>query len=256
MGGALAKAVAKKLGGDKILLADFCRDKALLLADSIGASVASNEEIARSCSHIFLGVKPQMMADMLAGIRDILIERKGETVLISMAAGVSADKICFMAGGDAAVVRIMPNTPVSVGNGVVLYCSNANVSDSERAFVADMLSEAGFVDAIEEKLIDAASAVSGCGPAFVYMFAESLADGAVACGLPRSKALAYAAKMIEGSAKLLFDSGIHPGELKDNVCSPGGSTIQGVKALEDGGFRGDVMEAVLAAYEKTIELGK
>lgn len=256
MGGALAKAVAKKLGGDKILLADFFADKAKELADSIGASVSDNDTIARSCSHIFLGVKPQMMADMLDGIKDTLSQRSEDVVLISMAAGISTDKICDMAGGDASVVRIMPNTPVSVGSGVVLYCSNDKVSEKEREFVADMLSEAGFTDAIDEKLIDAASAVSGCGPAFVYMFAESLADGAVACGLPRSKALAYAAKMIEGSAKLLFESGAHPGELKDNVCSPGGSTIQGVRALENGAFRAGVMESVIAAYEKTVELGK
>lgn len=256
MGGSLAKAVSERFGGENILLADFFKDKAQLLSDSIGASVADNEEIAKKCTHIFLGVKPQMMADMLSGIKDILQERKDRVVLISMAAGLSTDKICDMAGGDMAVVRIMPNTPVSVGKGVVLYCSNKGVTDKEKIFVEDMLSKAGYVDAIDEKLIDAASAVSGCGPAFVYMFAESLADGAVSCGLPRDKALKYAAKMIEGSANLLFSSGEHPGELKDRVCSPGGSTIEGVKSLENGGFRGDVMEAVRAAYQKTVDLGK
>ena len=256
MGGSLAKAVSESLGGNKILIADFFKDKAQLLANTIGAFVAENKEIAKKCTHIFLGVKPQMMEDMLSGIKDILNGRRDEVVLISMAAGLSTDKICDMAGGDMAVVRIMPNTPVSVGKGVVLYCTNKGVTDKEKIFVEDMLSKAGYVDAIDEKLIDAASAVSGCGPAFVYMFAESLADGAVACGLPRDRALKYAAKMIEGSANLLFASEEHPGELKDKVCSPGGSTIEGVKSLENGRFRGDVIEAVCASYQKTVELGK
>ena len=256
MGGALAMSVAKRNGGANILLADFFKDKAEALAKNIGALVSDNEEIAKKCSYIFLGVKPQMMQDMLLGIRDIISQRSDDVVLISMAAGLSTDKIASMAGGDIPVVRIMPNTPVSVGKGVVLVCSGKGVTEEQLGFVADMLGESGYVDIIDEKLIDAASAVSGCGPAFVYMFAESLADGAVASGLPRAKALAYAAKMIEGSAKLLFESGAHPGELKDNVCSPGGSTIEGVKSLENGGFRGDVIDAVRAAYKKTVELGK
>ena len=256
MGGALAKAVSKKIGGDKIILADFFADKAQILADEIGASVSSNIEIASDCTHIFLGVKPQMMNDMLSEIKGVISGRDNPPVLVSMAAGLSSDKICSMAGGNIPVVRIMPNTPASVGCGVVLYCSNCFAGEKDRETVADMLAEAGFVDYLDEKLVDAASAVSGCGPAFVYMFAQSLADGAVACGLPRDKAIAYASKMIEGSAKMVFESGIHPEQLKDNVCSPGGSTIQGVRALESGGFRGDVAEAVISAYNKTVELGK
>ena len=107
---------------------------------------------------------------------------------------------------------------------------------------------------IEERLIDAASAVSGCGPAFAYMFAEALADGGVACGLPRAQALKFAAGMLEGAAEMILESGKHPGELKDAVCSPGGTTIQGVRTLEENGFRGAVMDAVIAAYEKTLKL--
>ena len=256
MGGALACAVAKSVGGENILLADFFEEKAMQLAADTGACVSSNEAIAMECSHIFLGVKPQMMADMLGGLKEIFEQRKEKPVLVSMAAGICTDKICHMAGGDIPVVRIMPNTPVAVGKGVVLYCSNNIATEDDRAYVASILSQAGYTDEIDEKLIDAARAVSGCGPAFVYMFAESLADGAVACGLPRAKALAYASKMIEGSAKLLFESGEHPGVLKDNVCSPGGSTIQGVRKLENGAFRSDVFEAVVSAYEKTVDLGK
>ena len=119
-----------------------------------------------------------------------------------------------------------------------------------------ILAPAGLVDEIDEKLIDAASCVSGCGPAFAYLFMEALADGGVACGLPREQALRYAAQMVAGSAEMVLQSGRHPGQLKDAVCSPGGTTIQGVRALEANGFRSAAMEAVLAAYEKTLKLGK
>ena len=165
-------------------------------------------------------------------------------------------RIAAMAGGaDCPVIRLMPNTPAAVGQGVVLYDCNERVSEADRLRLTDALAPAGLVERIAERLIDAASAVSGCGPAFCDLFLEALADGAVACGLPRAAALRCAAQMMLGSAKLALDSGSHPGALKDAVCSPGGSTIQGVRALEQGGFRGTVMEAVIAAYERTLELG-
>ena len=119
-----------------------------------------------------------------------------------------------------------------------------------------MMAPAGLVDQVPEGMIDAASAVSGCGPAYVYLFIEALADGGVACGLPRDKAQAYAAQMVAGAAQMVLQSGQHPGALKDAVCSPGGTTIQGVRTLEEGGFRAAAMDAVIAAYEKTLELGK
>ena len=255
MGSAIAKAVAKNKGGKNIALADRSIQKAQILADEIGASVLDNQATAKQCDYIFLGVKPQMMEHMLAEIKDILQSRKGEVTLVSMAAGLTADKICEMAGGDVAVVRIMPNTPVAIGKGIILYCSN-ELAKNKETFVAEALSMGGLVDKIDEKLIDVGTVVAGCGPAFAAMFAESLADGAVSCGLPREKAEQYAAKMIEGTASLISDGGKHPAKLKDEVCSPGGSTIKGVEALEGNNFRGAVMAAVNAAYNKTKELGK
>lgn len=256
MGGALARAVAKQRGSEAVMLANRTAAKAEKLAAEIGAAAVTNEEIAAKCKYIFLGVKPQMMADMLSGISGILGARRDGVVLVSMAAGLSCEKISDMAGGGFAVIRLMPNTPVSIGEGIVLYCANSLVTDADRDELVSAVSAAGMTDAIDEKLIDAASAVSGCGPAFAYMFIEALADGAVECGLPRAKALGYAAQMLLGSAALALRSGEHPGKLKDDVCSPGGSTIKGVHALEDAAFRAAAADAVVKAYEKTVELGK
>ena len=134
-------------------------------------------------------------------------------------------------------------------------CANANVTAQELADFEAMMENSGVVDRIDEKLIDAASAVSGCGPAYAYMFIEALADGGVKCGLPRAKAIRYAAQVLLGSAEMVLQSGKHPELLKDEVCSPGGSTIAGVAALEAHGFRSACIDAVDAAYEKTKKLG-
>jgi pyrroline-5-carboxylate reductase len=173
--------------------------------------------------------------------------------MVSMAAGSSIELIQSLFG-NYPIIRIMPNTPAAIGMGMILYaCSKEVTAAQEEAFLQAM-SGAGRFLKIDEKLIDAGSAVSGCGPAFADLFIEALADGGVACGLPRAAALEYAAQMVLGSAKLVLESGKHPGELKDAVCSPGGTTIQGVRTLEEAGFRGAVMDAVIAAYERTLEL--
>ena len=154
----------------------------------------------------------------------------------------------------APIIRIMPNTPVAVGEGMILYDANEWVTSEMLDAFSHALSKAGRLDRLPEGSIDAASALSGCGPAFVYLFSESLADGAVECGLSREKANLYAAQTLYGAAKLLLESGKHPGELKDAVCSPGGTTIAGVHALEEGSFRAATMSAVNAAYQKTLKL--
>jgi len=173
-----------------------------------------------------------------------------------MAAGLSMAEIRRLAGGDYPVIRIMPNMPVAVGEGMILYDRTENVTDEMlQTFLQDMQA-AGLFDALPESLIDAGSAVSGCGPAFAFLMMEALADGGVRCGLPRQKAQMYAAQMLKGSAAQLLESGLHPGQLKDAVCSPGGTTIAGVEAMERGGFRAAAMDAVTAAYERTKELAK
>jgi len=256
MGGALACAAAKMMDPGSIFLANKTRAKAEILADQLGAHVSTTEEISRSCGYVFLGVKPQMMADLLAEMAPVLAARTDRFILVTMAAGLTMDTIRAMAGGQYPVIRIMPNTPVSVGEGVILYDATADVTDGELQQFCTNMSKGGLLDRLPEHLIDAGSAVAGCGPAFADLFLEALADGGVACGLPRAKAMAYAAQMLKGAAALQLETGSHPGQLKDAVCSPGGSTIAGVRALEEHGFRAAAISAVEASCKRTKELGK
>ena len=205
---------------------------------------------------VFLGVKPQKMPELLDEIAPVLAARNDRFVLVTMAAGLTSDRVAQMAGGSFPVLRIMPNTPALVGQGVIPYCGNAQATQTDFDALEKVLYGAGLVAPLPENLIDAASSVSGCGPAFVYIFIESLADAAVSCGLPRKIALEYAAQTVLGSAKMVLETGEHPEKLKDNVCSPAGSTIAGVKALEDGAFRAATENAVLAAFCRNKELGK
>ena len=253
MGSALARAVRAGAPEAELYFANRSPAKAEALVQALGGERADNGEIARQCSLIFLGVKPQMMEGVLSNIAPVLQGRKDRFVLVTMAAGLTMERIRAMAGGAWPVVRIMPNTPAAVGAGVVQLCADG-VTEQEKEEVMALLAPAGLVDELPEGLMDAASAVSGCGPAFAYLFLEGLADGAVACGLPRDKAARYAAQMLQGAALLALESGEHPGQLKDAVCSPGGTTIQGVRALEARGFRAAAMEAVIAAYEKSRQL--
>ena len=261
MGGALAQAVAKTVSGNNVLLCDASTEKAEALAKATGGSVVSlatlvGATVFGQADYIFLGVKPQGFEGLFEALRPMLKERETAPVLVSMAAGVSIAAVEKLAGRACPVIRIMPNTPVAVGEGMILYAHNELVTAKMLDEFCKALSKAGVLDAIAEDKIDAASALSGCGPAFVYLFAEALADGAVSCGLARDKAMLYAAQTLRGAAELLITSGKHPGELKDAVCSPGGTTIEGVKALENGAFRASAMAAVTAAYEKTLKLKK
>lgn len=254
MGSALAIALSKQT--KDIAVADLNGDKVSDICEKIGATASTNEYIARNSKYIILAVKPQFMADMLDEISEILRERTDDFVLVSIAAGLSIAKIQDMAKGEYKVIRVMPNTPALLGEGMLLYTAYESVSERELSEFLSAMKYAGNWDGISEKLIDAGSAVSGCGPAFVYMFIEALADGGVQCGLPRDKALKYAVQTLKGSAMMVEETGKHPGLLKDEVCSPGGTTIKGVKALEENGFRAATINAVEKAYKKTLELGK
>lgn len=256
MGGALARAVCKATDGSDVMLSDKATAKAQVLANELKCSFGDIAKVAKNAKFIFLGVKPQVMADALNEILPVLNSRTDRYVLVTMAAGLKISAICDMLGFNCPVIRIMPNTPVSAGKGMILYTANSEVFMDELGEFCDSLKYAGKLDKLDEKLIDAASSVSGCGPAFVYLFAEAMADAGVECGLPRTKALEYAAQTLSGAAELLLTTGKHPATLKDEVCSPGGTTIAGLHSLEESKFRGAVMNAVKTAFDKTVELSK
>ncbi|MBR0139724.1 MAG: pyrroline-5-carboxylate reductase [Firmicutes bacterium] len=250
MGGSLLRAACKKHDSADIMVADKLEEKARPFAESLGCVFTNNAEIAEKADYIFLGVKPQMMEDMLKGIAPVLAARSKPFTLVTMAAGMKIEKIASMAGDPSyPVIRIMPNLPASVGEGAILYSASPAVSDDSVKTFLGFMERAGKFYPVAEHLIDAGSSVSGCGPAFAAMFVEALADGGVACGLTRPLAYELAEQMMYGTAKLLME-GTLPATLKDNVCSPGGTTIQGVRTLEKNGFRTALFEAVIAATEK------
>ena len=251
MGGAIARALSKKT---KNIAVSDRSGKAKQLAQELGVAYSDNASIASSCDRIFLAVKPHMMKDMLLPLQDTLAKRK--PLLITMAAGLEIRQIEEFAGTHLPVIRIMPNTPTSVGKGVIPYCANELVTGEMKSDWLEDMSRCGLLDPLEEWLMDAASALSGSGPAYLYLMLEAMADGGVACGLPRAKALDYAAMTMAGAAEIYLSTHTHPGALKDAVCSPGGSTIAGVRVLEERGFRGAAMDCVCAAYAKNKELGK
>ena len=256
MGGALAKAVTA-LPGQAVALTSRSQETARNLAAQLGCAVCENNRaLAEKSQVIVLGVKPHQMGQVLAEIEPVLREKTKPYLLVSMAAGLTLQSLAEKLGWEAPMVRIMPNTPVAVGQGLILYTANSQVQPNQLAWMTEGFQAAGRLEQIAEAQMDAASAVAGCGPAFGYLFLEALADGAVACGLPRQQALDFAAQMLLGAAEMVKQTGVHPGALKDAVCSPGGSTIAGVRALEKAGLRSAAMEAVIASFEKTKELAK
>lgn len=251
MGGALARAAASAIGGSNIAVCDYDKAKTSLLCSEFGTAELTLEEIFVNCKYVFLGVKPQVMESTLSPNVEMI--NSCDAILVTMAAALEISFFENNLGISRPIIRIMPNMPASVGEGMILYDANSKVSKESIAEFLNIMSAAGRLDNLAEGLIDAGSAVSGCGPAFAFMFAEALADAGVECGLPRDKAILYAAQMLKGSAELLLKES-SPASLKDKVCSPGGTTIAGVHALENGAFRAAVMNAVTSAYKRTLEL--
>ena len=251
MGGALINALTKTVKAQDIAVCDFDKQKAESFAKNLGVTVLTSKEIALNCDFVVLGVKPQVMQNVIAEFSAELKTREKVTI-VTMAAGISIEKIRSFIGKDLAIIRIMPNTAVNVGEGMILYTCKDVEEGVEKEFLT-AFSKAGSFDKLVEDKIDAGCALSGCGPAFVYAFAEALADAGVECGLPRDKAIKYASQTLLGAGKMVLNYG-SPATLKDAVCSPGGTTIAGMHALEKAGFRGAVMDAVLAAYKENFDL--
>ena len=234
MGRAIVKGLvaAHAIAADHIYLYNIHKEKAEALAKETGAVVVDTpEELARQSQGLIMAVKPNIMESALEAVRESL---PADSVLISIAAGISFEKLAFY-------------TMASVS-------PNVNVTEAETADVVAIFSSFGKAVVTDEKLIDAVCGLSGSGPAYVYMFIEALADGAVREGMPRQMAYTFAAQTVLGAAKMVLETGRHPGALKDDVCSPGGTTIEAVRTLEESSFRAATMNAVIASAEKNKSL--
>ena len=263
MGLALMKGAASVVSPREIGFSDADKSKAKAAAASIGAGVfASNIEALQKGDYVFLAVKPQVLKEVLQELAPALKERLSAEssggrpfCLVSMAAGWSIEKLQDCLGVKAPLVRIMPNTPSLISRGLIVMACSAEVSDECCCELEKILSGAGLVDCMEERYMDAVTGLSGSGPAFAYVFIQALADGGVQAGLPRDKALHHAAQTVLGAAAMVLETGKDPGELRDMVSSPGGTTVAGLAALERSGFSASAISAVEAAWRRSIELG-
>ncbi len=216
---------------------------------SLGVNVCDLEEVVKSSDYIILAVKPNLMGDILEKISRMVLP--DEKVFVSIAAGVDIEFLKTKLGKKKKLVRVMPNLPMSVGEGMSVICASSEVDEEELGEVVRIFSGVGKTAvSSHEDMIDKCIAVNGSAPAYVFMFIEALADGAVKNGIPRKDAYEIAAQTVLGSAKLVLETGKHPAELKDMVCSPGGTTIEAVCALENNGFRSAVLNAVEVCTEK------
>ncbi len=217
----------------------------------IKTCAGGNQDVALKSDLLFLAVKPQVLPEVLKEIKFSLLP---ETLVVSIVAGKSLEYLAKELGPDTRIIRAMPNTPALVGEGCSAICANDHVNSVELEQVKGIFNSFGKGIVVPEKWMDAVVGVSGSGPAYVFLFIEAMADGAVAMGMPRKQAYEFAAQTVLGSAKMVLETGKHPGELKDMVCSPGGTTIEAVKVLEEKGLRSAVMDAVIACAEKSSKL--
>lgn len=223
-----------------------------LVKEKYGVNTSKdNKDVANKTDIIFLAVKPNVYKTVIDEIKDVVDEDK---LIVTIAAGQTIENIEDMFGRELRIIRTMPNTPALVGEGMGLITANKKATNEDVENVVKIFNSFGKSEIVEEALIDTAGSLSGCGPAYTYMYIEALADAAVESGVKRDLAYKLAAQMVLGSAKMVLESGEHPGKLKDNVCSPGGTTIKGVNSLEQAGFRGVVIDALLASINKTLEM--
>ena len=256
--GNMATAMMKGIIGNQIIakediigaeLLDAAREKA---QNELGIFVTSdNKEAAKKAEILVLSVKPQFYETVINEIKDVVTETQ---LIITIAPGKTLEWLEGQFGKPVKIVRTMPNTPALVGEGITAACYNQNVEKEELEKVVNILEGFGKCEVVSEHLMDVVVSVSGSSPAYVFMFIEAMADAAVADGMPRAQAYEFAAQAVLGSAKMVLETGKHPGELKDMVCSPGGTTIEGCEALERGGFRYAIMDCVNKATEKSKRL--
>lgn len=251
MGSAIVRAVCRQTDPSEICIANRTPQKAKALVEECGCVMSqSNSAAARGAKFVVLGVKPNIVCDVLREIAPVLTD---DQIIVSMSAGVTSEAMREALGRTNPIIRVLPNTPCAIGKGIMLIAPCGHIDEEYVDELKDLFSGCGLVDFTDEAHADAGLVIEGCTPAFAYIFIEALADGAVATGLPRANALQWAAQSVLGAASMVLESGRHPGELKDAVCSPGGTTIEGVKALEEHGFRAAAMDAVVRAYQKNFK---
>ena len=245
IGGILKKGIMSK---DDIIASAATEKTINKVSEEYGIKTTlDNREVAEA-EILFLSVKPVYYQSVIDEIKDIV---SSEQIIVTIAAGKSVAWVEEAFGGVKKIIRTMPNTPALVGEGITAVCPNSNVADKDLAKVMEILESFGEAEVINENIMDAVVAVSGSSPAYVFMFIEAMADAAVAEGMPRAQAYKFAAQSVLGSAKMVLEIGKHPGELKDMVCSPAGTTIEAVRILEKEGLRSSVMECMKACADKS-----
>lgn len=248
MGGIIQKGIFRP---EQIIGADISEAGRQKAKETYGIEVTEDNRKAATAEVLILSVKPQFYADAIAEIRDCI---RDDQLVITIAPGKTLPWLEEQFGKRVKIVRTMPNTPALVGEGMTAACVNQYVTEEEKAYALKILDSFGKVELVPEHLIDAVVAVSGSSPAYVFMFIEAMADAAVAEGMPRTQAYEFAAQAVYGSAKMVLETGKHPGELKDMVCSPAGTTIEAVRILEKKGFRSAVIEAMRACADVSRRL--
>lgn len=249
MGGIISKGV---IPAEEIIGADMFAPGRERVKEKFGIQVTDdNKEVVEKAEVIILSVKPQFYGDVISEIRDLV---RPEQLVITIAPGKTLAWLAEQFGKDVKIIRCMPNTPAMVGEGMTAACPNEHVTEEELEYARTLLESFGRMQIVTEHLMDTVTAVSGSSPAYVFIMIEAMADAAVLGGMPRPQAYQFAAQAVLGSAKMVLETGKHPGELKDMVCSPAGTTIEAVRTLEEKGFRSAVIEAVKVCEEKSRSL--
>jgi pyrroline-5-carboxylate reductase len=245
---------SKMTSPENIIVGDINEKALKATKEELGVNITTdNLDVAKTADILFLSIKPNLYPMIIGQIKD---DVKDSVVVVTIAAGKTIESTQDAFGKKIKVVRVMPNTPALVGEGMAAICPSKEVTEEDLNNVVKIFESLGEAEIIGENLFDAVTSVSGSSPAYVYMFIEAMADAAVIDGMPRNKAYKFAAQAVLGSAKMVLETGKHPGELKDMVCSPAGTTIEAVKALEEKGFRNAVISAMQACTKKSQEMSK
>jgi pyrroline-5-carboxylate reductase len=258
--GNMGEAFLKGIINSKIVKTEdifvYAKSKNAHIENTYKVNISSDEnELTKNADIIFLGVKPNVYFTVLDKIKENLSENK---TIVTMAAGITIDSMYekLQEKRNIKIIRTMPNLPLMIGEGCIAYTFSENLLSDEKEFFTKLFNKIGMAMEIKENLYDAIIGASGSSPAFVYVFIEAIADAVVAAGLPRKVAYQLIAQTVVGAGKMVISTGKHPGELKDDVCSPGGTTIEGIKVLEENKFRGAVIEGISAIIEKSKKMSK